>query len=488
MKRFRSIKKAICLSLTGLLLLSQTACGKASTKYVTAEKVEPLAYKSVYFDFLGGKDVMPIGGFFGPYESHEVEINCENFPDYYSDDIFEKIHDCGVNAIVYYNTVTDIATKKILEMGEKHGVGLFVKDEMLLELMEDYSAMANEFTPDDLDFNEFERRMYEYNQYDSCLGLHVRDEAFTYHIDELKGAFDAFNRLGLQNKHVIANAIGHFGTNNVYTGWQKTIEAEEYYDQFFETNSTTLSTTFYPFEVQDETKALEDLFNGLSINRAMAEKYDAVLWRMMQAGAQWNDAGAWLESAENPFPTEGQMLLDVNAALAYGAKAIQYFTLIQPTWFSKAENYTRDYDRNGLIAANGEPTRWYYYAQKANKQIAAVDHVLMNSKNCGVIVHGNYAEEMLGEKSEHPELISSGSFRQLKKVSGSDAIVGCFDYFGGTALYVTNFNVENKKKITLNFDNSYAYEVIQRAKSVNVYGQQITLTLEAGEGALVVLQ
>ncbi len=473
--------------LAGVLLIAPAAACAGEEGYAVSEKTTPVAYKSVYFDFLGGKDVMPIGGFFGPYVSHEVVINCENFPDYYSDDIFQKIADSGVNAIVYYNTVTEDATLKLLEQGEKFGVGIFVKDEELNPLLDDYTAMAHTFVPEDIDMNEFSRRMLEYAEYDSCLGLHVRDEAFTYHLDELKGIFDAYNSLGFHNKHVISNTIGYMGSNNVYTGWQYVITAEEYYEKFFETGCTTFSTTMYPYDETDEDKALEDMLDGLSINREMANKYDVPLWRMLQAGAQWNDAGAWIESAPEPYPTEGQMLLDVNAALTYGAKGIQYFPLIQPTWFSKAEDYSRDYDRNGLIAANGEPTRWYYYAQKANKQIAAVDHVLMNSANMGVIVHGSYAMQTMGDAATHPEYID-GAFRQLRSVSGGDALVGCFDYNGGTALYVTNFNTTEKKQVTLHFDNNYAYEVIQRAQSANVYGKAITLTLEAGEGALVVVK
>lgn len=479
--------KGLASLLAGALLIAPAAACAGEEGYAVSEKTTPVAYKSVYFDFLGGKDVMPIGGFFGPYVSHEVVINCENFPDYYSDDIFQKIADSGVNAIVYYNTVTEDATLKLLEQGEKFGVGIFVKDEELNPLLDDYTAMAHTFVPEDIDMNEFSRRMLEYAEYDSCLGLHVRDEAFTYHLDELKGIFDAYNSLGFHNKHVISNTIGYMGSNNVYTGWQYVITAEEYYEKFFETGCTTFSTTMYPYDETDEDKALEDMLDGLSINREMANKYDVPLWRMLQAGAQWNDAGAWIESAPEPYPTEGQMLLDVNAALTYGAKGIQYFPLIQPTWFSKAEDYSRDYDRNGLIAANGEPTRWYYYAQKANKQIAAVDHVLMNSANMGVIVHGSYAMQTMGDAATHPEYID-GAFRQLRSVSGGDALVGCFDYNGGTALYVTNFNTTEKKQVTLHFDNNYAYEVIQRAQSANVYGKAITLTLEAGEGALVVVK
>ena len=59
---------------------------------------------------------------------------------------------------------------------------------------------------------------------------------------------------------------------------------------------------------------------------------------------------------------------------------------------------------------------------------------------------------------------------------------------GGTALYVVNYNREAKADVTLTFDrNDYRYQVIQRAKSFDVIGGEMTLTLDTGEGALIVL-
>ena len=84
---------------------------------------------------------------------------------------------------------------------------------------------------------------------------------------------------------------------------------------------------------------------------------------MLQAGGQWNDAGAWIDSVA-PYPSEGEMLFDVNISLAYGAKAIQYFPLIQPQYYANQTGGTYDFEnRNALIGADGNLTRWYYYAQ-----------------------------------------------------------------------------------------------------------------------------
>ena len=79
-------------------------------------------------------------------------------------------------------------------------------------------------------------------------------------------------------------------------------------------------------------------------------------------------------------------------------------------------------------------------------------------------------------------------FRELTGVDAGDALVGCFDYKGGTALYVVNNSVTTKQEITLNFSDRYGYDVTQRARTVSVAGDSLTLTMEAGEGVLVVLR
>jgi hypothetical protein len=145
----------------------------------------------------------------------------------------------------------------------------------------------------------------------------------------------------------------------------------------------------------------------------------------------------------------------------------------------------RNYDFMGMLGANGQKNRWYYYAEKQNVQVKAIDHILMNSAHLGVIGLGDDLQENItGE-----ELIKSNSFRELKgvKASKDNVLIGCFDYNGKTALYVVNCETENKQTVTLKFDQKYGYEVIQRGTSVKVTGKQMKLTLERGEGVMISL-
>lgn len=205
----------------------------------------------------------------------------------------------------------------------------------------------------------------------------------------------------------------------------------------------------------------------------------------MQAGGGWYDSQEWRPNGEAEYPTEAETLWNINMGLAYGVKGVQYYTFCQvyDSGFAADDGYNTQL--NGLIGAAGNKNQWYYYVQKANRQIAAVDHVLMNASNQGVIAVGRNANaNILGD-----EKLTGQTWRELTGVEAeTDAVVGCFDYRGKTALYVVNHSAEAKQKITLNFDAAYGFEVIQRAKSVKTGGDSLTLTVEAGEGVLVVLE
>jgi hypothetical protein len=239
------------------------------------------------------------------------------------------------------------------------------------------------------------------------------------------------------------------------------------------------------------------MFEGLARYTELSKENNVPFWRMMQAGGQWNDAAAWIDSV-TPYQNEAELLFDVNIALAYGAKAIQYFTLVQPMHFSYATGGTYDYERNGLIGANGNITRWYYYAQRANKQVQAVDHVLMKSAHEKIIVHGPKATEIIIENAKDEEtgellvgkdwVTTNQKYKELIGVEGDDCVVGCFDYNGGTALYVVNYSRLSKADVLVKFDKKYKYNVIQRATEADIVGTSIPLTLDKGEGALIVLE
>lgn len=495
--KFVSVVLCVLIALFGLL---STACGKNKLQpidennknYTVTEKGTPEKYESLYYDFLGGRDVMPIGGFFGPYIPHTPSVNGQILPDYITDDIYRKIADCGINAIVQYNSATDLVTKRNLALGEKYGVGLFAPSEYINDLMKDgLNGVGQVPQYDDyFDSARLASDMAEFAEYDSFLGLHLRDEPFVFHAGIAKRIMEEYNALGYENRSVFMNLLGYSKSSNIYTMYESVTKGDDYYHLYLDdVNVPMVSSTAYPFDNPTEAR-LQGHFETMCVQREMGIKYGRPWWRMMQAGSQWNDAGAWMKSAENPFPYEGETIWDINMALAFGAKGISFFPLIQPEWFARAEGGTYDFDRNGVIAADGSPTRWYYYIQKALKQVKAIDHILMNSASMGMIAHGETSQRLAAGTADVPNkgIIEDGKFRQLESVSGGDAIVGCFDFKGGTALYVVNMSTSEKQKTTLDFNGNYGYDITQRAKVVSVSGKSVTLTLEAGEGVMIVLR
>lgn len=504
------IKKVLSVMVCGVLFFSLMGCGKNGNdgvnmqlytegmEYTESEKIDPEEVYALSYDIMGGDEVMPIGGFYAPYTSGG-SLDGHTLPNFISDDIFQKLADCGINMFVYSIDrwgANDANIVKALELGEKYGIGYFVDTYWIMGQL---GTHTEDVPLDEIALNteagvrELESLIDELSQYESFIGVHSFDEPFTAQLDNIGVLTEKFYSLpNTEGLDVFLNARGYWAGEDNFWGYSDPMAFDEYMTELFEVSKPRmLSVTQYPYTEPEtpETTLTSLMYNQLSIYRSYAEKYKVPFWRMLQAGGQWNDEMIWKDSVD-PFPSEGEMLYDVNLALAYGAKAIQYFPLIQPLHFAYATGGTYDFvNRNGLIGADGNLTRWYYYAKRANEQIQAIDHVLMKSTNDGIIVHGDAATKAFitdGEPGE--EIISSGTYRQLTGVYGDDCIVGCFNYKGGTALYVVNYSRTEKADVRLDFDgDNYLYEVIQRAQSTKVVGNAVTLRLDRGEGALIVL-
>ena len=496
----KSLKKIMSVVISGSLFFSLAACGgnggEPGLNYVVTEKGEPIEFASLSFDFLGGQDVMPIGGYWGPYDSPDIVVDGKKLPELLDEKYFELVHEAGVNMIVRFQDSSPFKdttyADKQLAYGEKYGIGIFPQ----IAEFENFVGRRTSYKEGDpLPFPEgyLKTALDHFAEYDSFLGVSLTDEPFAYQLDGLEETFRLVDELGYGDYTMYTNVLP-FDESDATRGGNRPgvkIPVDTYYDRVInDVGLKFLSATGY-YYVQKDTpdEKLAPLFDALSGLKRYAEKYNVPMWRMLQAGGQWNDLSQDLPHLD-PYPNEGETLFDVNMALAYGAKAIQYFPLVEPYYFSYATDGTYEFNRNGLISAAGDKTQWYYFAQKANKQIAAIDHVLMNSANLGLIAHGKDAVSMADadNASLRPEFIQEGKFRQLSGVEGDDCYIGCFDYYGGTALYVVNYDRQEKAKVNLKFDGNYGYEVIQRAKSALVMGRQIDLTLEAGEGVLVVLK
>ena len=473
--KVRRWKRFLCAGLAGVMVLSLGACGKENAadeeQVVVVEAMEKEEVHSLGFDFLGGDDVMPLSGYYGPYVA-EYSFDGQSLPSYLTDDVFESLSGCGLNMLHYsganYQTQREMVYE-LLDLGNKHNVGIFVTDQEVT-----YRGLFQD--DEEKDLQNRAALLTRYCDYPSFCGVYVIDEpgAPYYHpqteegreIADLVAVSKALNKLDVVPSINLLPPV----TEADYEAYQRYVE--EYCSTC---EPRYLSYDYYPY-YGEGTKEL--YFWTMDTIRKYAEEYDIPFWSYIQCGNDFLDT----EHESAPYaPTEGQLHWNVNTTLAYGAKGIEYFMAIQPSFFT----YTTtgyDFQRTGLIGAWGNKTQWWYYVQNVNKQIQAIDSVLMNSAHKGVIVTG---EDATQQTKGLGAIIEGDSWRELKSVEGN-TLIGCFNYQGKTALYVVNFEEEYAQKVTLNLQDSYNMSVTQDAEVYKVNTNQLILDLKAGEGALVV--
>ena len=217
--------------------------------------------------------------------------------------------------------------------------------------------------------------------------------------------------------------------------------------------------------------------------RKVAKENGVAFWAFVQAGSVMS-----VDVAEG-YDTEGSLLWNVNTALAYGAKGIQYFTLYTQKFGSDTSTGTTSgiYNVHPFLNDRAE------YVRVANRQIQAIDEILMNSYNDGVIFAGsmpysNVNSNMTTLTKPSAAYGTLTSYNELTSINANHTLVGCFNYNGKTALYVVNNSVNEGDSVTLNFNNKYKYKVIQDANVEYKSGNSLSLSLKAREGVLIVLE
>lgn len=469
------LKRLTVIMLSAVVCLFSVACG-GGQKAETCEKLTPEAFASMPLRGQGA-DVMPIGGYMGP--SNQYKGNGYMLDSQVTDEIFRKIADCGINYVVdtKYSSATD-AGHEILDLAEKYKISYLMGDSNVINL---HTTAANAVVAEPETIADALKSLTD--KYDYFAGLYARDEPNSTLYPAIKKSWENFNAAKAsinQNELTLYyNLFPPVGGNQLSYDTDSGLTYAEYVQGFLDTKPDYLMFDSYPFMTGSD-KASGGWLNLLGqINRA-AKNNNVAWWGFVQGGGNFGDV-----QGGHKLVNENEMNYDVNTMLAFGAKGIAYFPMCFPPEWQNAtpEENTND---NSLINKYGSKTPYWYYAQKINKQILAADEVLMNSAHMGVIITGEsevcrYTSNAYGDKLS--------DFRHLKSVGGDPSIIGCFDYKGGIALYVVNDSLtEHRGEVVLNFDKGYEYEVIQRGVKNTLIAKSFTLTLEAGEGALVVVK
>lgn len=438
-------------------------------------------------------DVMPVGGFYGPIGSYTDKDTGETTENFLQDKYFQMIADAGVNLITCTDCNYDTEPEdmiKTLELCEKYGIRLFVRD----------TGLKADMTKEEMD-----TRISAYSGYKSFGGIRVVDEPTVSYFPNKKK-----NDRPLSDYSELACRINEYedlmGYVNLwpYYPWNECTEEDytNYVREYCEScDAKMVSADHYIFcylspfvkeESYDEYKNGRGYFRNLSILREEAKRFNIPFWNYIQCGGQWNFEKRPRASIEY-HPLEGEFLWNVNTSLAMGAKGIDYFPLVEPYFYAVSDEGL-DENRNGMIGVYGNKTQWYDYVEKANQQIFAVDEVLMNSEHQGVLA----VEKAVDDMTDVVCYIEGKTFRELKdikleevtgtKVRPDGALIGCFDYQGKTALYVVNYDMYGAQKIILELVDEYKVTMISDKGTETLSTNEVAIKLYKGEAVLLVIE
>lgn len=396
------------------------------------------------------EDVMPISGFYGPTTTKNGDLN--------TDKVFKLIADAGINHLSY--TVQSATNREQnLIYGDKYGIDI-----------------STFLTVPEMETADYAELLGKFSYHKSFSGLFVWDEP------------TVSNMSTYASKSVKANSYSNiFGYTNLFpSGYSSEAQVgsdyQAYLDEYCATyNPKMISWDHYVFNA-GSSQRWNRYFANLSTIRNTAQREGIPFWAFLQLGDPEGIKG------NNLSHTKAETLWNANTQLAYGAKGIQYFPLVQPYDYAHSDTKT-DYNISGMISANGEKNKYYDYVVDTNRQIVAVDEILMNSDSVDILANQNASSITGISKSAY------GSIKSFSNTKGSSSwlssnqgvIIGCFDYNGKEAYYVVNNDREYSTTVTLNFDTTHSYKTYNADATAEGSGSIYSNTLAAGAAVLIVL-
>ena len=421
-----------------------------------------------------GNDVMPIVGFTDPSASTDDMGRTEGFESQITEKNWKILADSGVNTVVsWWNDWTNANLHDdillAMDFAEKYGVSYIVNNREAMSLTTSGQVDAHA----------------EYVSKPAYGGTILIDEPGAVNFADIASATRAWETSNYSDTLAYVNMLPNYaaqwqledcqGTGGTYEGAFSNYE--EWVKLYLDTvKPQVFSYDHYPYLFTKPNYFRDGWYTNLSNVRYYTAKAGVPYWVYGQLGG-WPEYGQTIDSSTLHL-TYGHTALQFNSMLSYGAKGIQYYNYFMPPNYASAGNYT------SATMADGTPTPYYEHIQKINKQVAAIDHVLLRCAWKGIIQLNSSPSTIPGGD----KVATYGALSNTPVTGSGNAIVGCFEYRDlGYAYYVTTNDVYNASTVTLNFNNSYNLTKIQEGVESKTSGSSITLNIPAGEGVLVVV-
>ena len=433
-----------------------------------------------------GQGVMPIIGYGGPSDDttknnpdvkeRSTQGGFDNLLDGEDGErVFSLVQELGIN--VFSSQVHQVGDKyndscRMLKMADKYGLGVYINNAYLKG-----SDAAEQLS----------KQTAKYESFGSFYGYYLADEPGRTEIGNYT------TQLTTLKNHV--NIASYFNLKPIWDDdfrSNKETRYKEYLNSAFTMDTEAVAYDLYlrgkTYKIgkQGEIRTA-DFYKSLDLARtASKSNKNKPFQAFVQTGAQWKDGSNDTVNKTNRVTIQ-EMYLEANAALAMGAKGIHYFNLIE----SVKQVEAGDND-SGLITIKGEKNNneggdhaYYDAAKKINTYVAKIDEVLMNATSKGVMVSDNTVSENIN--------CCVSNYGVVNRVTGSDYMVGCFDYYGKDAYLIVNISPDEggtgtPQSITLKFNSEVSYDYTRMdGKTGTGNGTSMTETVGAGESVLVVV-
>jgi hypothetical protein len=438
-------------SKTSTINNSKTTVSKSGQSSSSSSTTQ--VFKNTYAPL--GRDIMPIGAWVSPPPGNWGGTGNAN---YITNENYKTAKESGLNFLIslYERAESNMSgIMDALNFSQANGLKYIVTDSLIQTGYDDYDRLNSGLSA--------------YKNHPAFMGNMLSDEPSTP-IFELLGECQKNFTKAAPNSCLYVNLLPNYATKNQLFisksdgggGNPTKQDYQNYLDQYVTAvKPKYLSYDYYPISDIYPTVA-SAYFENMSAIRYTAKKSNIPFWVFIQSCSF---------GGGTRIPTKSETFWQVNTSLAYGAKGIQYFTYWQPI---ESNDFA-----GSMITKTGQKTPIYYDVQEMNRQVAAVDSVLMNSNSKGLIVYKTSAAPV-------PVEDKLSNYKELTSVSGNTPmLIGCFDYNGKSVYYVVNNTINKDGNVTLNFSKNLNTNVTQNAVRSQKAGKSITINLNAGEGALV---
>lgn len=392
---------------------------------------------------------------------------------------YQEIAAAGFNFVMGGNGVTnDTYNPTALKAAGANNLRYVLRDSKLGSYIHNYASYSD---PEAKVRTRIDELLQRYGGYQALAGLNLYDEPSTDLFEILRYAGDYLQTKNSKQLPWV-NLYGYTTDSNL-TGVSS---YEEYLRLYLDADpnaepspdpvSPFLSFDHYPL-VSDFPTITKRHFENWALVRKYSLQAGIPSWGFIQSvDFKWTD-NRYLPRRR---PNEAELFWQVNVALAYGAKGLQYFTYWTPN-----DSATIEFGQ-ALLTESGKRTPLYYYAKRVNGYLKEVGKALLPLTSESV-VHAN-EDPLPSGATAFPE----NGDGYVRSVSGSKVILGSFSSTaGGTDRYllVVNRSFSEQAITKLTLDGSVS-KVSELDSSTGTF-TEVTLNdtaLDPGRARLYLLQ